>query len=76
MLKLGASRLKQTVAELGIEALGPQSLRWHADTVRADEDEAATPALLQDYLNSRAFTIFGGAAEVQLGLIARHLLSG
>ena len=76
VLKLGASRLKQTVAELGIEALGPQSLRWHADTVRADEDEAATPALLQDYLNSRAFTIFGGAAEVQLGLIARHLLSG
>jgi acyl-CoA dehydrogenase len=76
VLKLRASRLKQVVAELGVEVLGPESVRWHADQARADDDERAAPALLQDYLNSRAFTIFGGAAEVQLGLIARTLLRG
>lgn len=74
VLKLRASRLKQAVAELGIEVLGPESLRWQAGTPRADDDARAAPALLQDYLNSRAFTIFGGAAEVQLGIIARAML--
>ena len=74
MLKLRASRLKQAIAELGIEVLGPDSLRWHASQARAADDERAAPALLQDYLNSRSFTIFGGAAEVQLGIIAKTLV--
>ena len=74
VLKLRASRLKQTVAELGIEVLGPESLRWEADTARTGEDHRASPALLQDFLNSRAFTIFGGASEVQLGIIAKTLV--
>lgn len=74
VLKLRASRLKQAIAELGIEVLGPDSLRWHAGQARAADDERAAPALLQDYLNSRAFTIFGGASEVQLGIIAKTLV--
>ena len=74
VLKLRASRLKQAIAELGIEVLGPDSLRWHAGQARAADDERAAPALLQDYLNSRSFTIFGGAAEVQLGIIAKTLV--
>lgn len=74
VLKLRASRLKQAVAELGIEVLGSESLRWHVGHSRSDDDETASPALLQDYLNSRAFTIFGGASEVQLGIIAKTLV--
>ena len=46
VLKLRASRLKQIVAELGIEVLGPESLRWAANTARAGEDHRASPALL------------------------------
>ncbi len=73
VLKLRSSRIKQGLAELGLEVLGPESLRWQAGP-RVPEDARAAPALLQDYLNSRAFTIFGGATEVQLGIIAKTLV--
>ncbi len=74
VLKLRASRMKQAVAELGIEVLGSESMRWHASSSRLEDDERAVPALLQDYLNSRAFTIFGGASEIQLGIIAKTVV--
>ena len=73
VLKLRASRMRQAIAELGIEVLGPESLRWHG----AGEDgaiEVAEDTLLPDFLNSRAATIFGGAQEIQLGIIAKTLL--
>ena len=53
--------------------LGSESLRWHG----AGEDgtiEVAQDTLLPDFLNSRAATIFGGAQEIQLGIIAKTLL--
>lgn len=65
VLKLRASRLKQTVAELGVELLGAEALRR--------DNGSSTDILVTDYLNSRAATIFGGAAEVQLGIIAKTL---
>ncbi len=74
VLKLRASRMKQAVAELGIEVLGSESMRWHAGSSRLEDDERAVPALVQDYLNSRAFTIFGGASEIQLGIIAKTVV--
>lgn len=73
VLKLRASRMRQAIAELGIEVLGPESLRWRS----AGEDglaQAAQDTLLPDFLNSRAATIFGGAQEIQLGIIAKTLL--
>ncbi len=73
VLKLRSSRLKQAVAELGMEVMGPEALRWRdAD---APYDDPVMAALMPEYTNSRAFTIFGGAAEVQLGLIARNVAS-
>ncbi len=74
VLKLRSSRLKQAVAELGMEALGPEALRWRDP--QAPYDDAVVAALMPEYTNSRAFTIFGGAAEVQLGLIARGVTAG
>ncbi|MGJ7525389.1 acyl-CoA dehydrogenase family protein [Variovorax sp. GB1P17] len=71
ILKLRASRLKQAIGELGVEALGADSLRWRSDP--ADKRNAAG-TLVPEYCNSRAYTIFGGAAEIQLGLIARTVL--
>ena len=73
VLKLRASRMRQAIAELGIEVLGAESLRWNS----AGEDgaaEAAQDTLLPDFLNSRAATIFGGTQEIQLGIIAKTLL--
>jgi acyl-CoA dehydrogenase len=72
ILKLRASRLKQTIAELGVDALGGDSLRWRSDPL--DQRNSAS-TLVPEYCNSRAYTIFGGAAEIQLGLIARTLLA-
>ncbi len=76
ILKLRASRLKQAVGELGVEMLGLENARWRdaADTVTDDPDHELAATLLPEYLNSRAYTIFGGAAEVQLGIIARTAL--
>ena len=71
ILKLRASRLKQAIAELGVDVLGQAGLRWRSDPAVS----ALRPSVLvPEYCNSRAFTIFGGAAEVQLGLIARTVL--
>ena len=72
ILKLRASRLKQAIGELGVEALGGDSLRWRSDPA---DGRNATATLVPEYCNSRAYTIFGGAAEVQLGLIARTVMN-
>lgn len=71
ILKLRASRLKQAIAELGVDVLGQAGLRWRSDPAGS----ALRPSVLvPEYCNSRAFTIFGGAAEVQLGLIAKTVI--
>lgn len=70
VLKLRASRLKQAIGELGVDALGMEGLRWDLDDPGPSGDAAT---LAREYFNSRAYTIFGGAAEIQLGLIARTL---
>ena len=74
ILKLRASRLKQSIGELGVMAMGEQALRWTPGPARlrtSDEQQLLTQTVLGDYLNSRAYTIFGGASEIQLGIIAR-----
>lgn len=72
ILKLRASRTKQAIAELGVEVLGMGGLRWQDAAQTGDDEILGT--LLPEYLNSRAYTIFGGAAEVQLGIIARTVV--
>jgi len=77
VLKLRASRLKQAIGALGVEALGLDAVRWREEPAspRAEAAQEGLPSLLvPEYCNSRAFTIFGGAQEIQLGLIARQLL--
>ncbi|RJG03352.1 acyl-CoA dehydrogenase family protein [Noviherbaspirillum sedimenti] len=71
ILKLRASRMKQAVAELGVEVLGTEALHWSNG---ADDGDSLLPLLVPDYLNSRAFTIFGGASEVQLTIIAKSVV--
>ncbi len=73
ILKLRASRLKQAIGELGVAALGASALRWRSAAAEGGVDGGLARTLVPEYCNSRAFTIFGGAAEIQLGLIARAL---
>jgi acyl-CoA dehydrogenase len=75
ILKLRASRLKQAIGELGVDALGAASLRWRGSAATdGDAQERLEELLVPEYCNSRAFTIFGGAAEIQLGLIAKTVV--
>jgi acyl-CoA dehydrogenase len=75
VLKLRASRLKQAIGELGVDVLGLSSLRWRsAATGKAGTARNFAELLVPEYCNSRAFTIFGGAAEIQLGLIAKTVV--
>ncbi len=77
ILKLRASRLKQNIGELGVLAMGDSGLRWTeavSEENCRDSSERLTQTILRDYLNSRAYTIFGGASEIQLGILARDLI--
>ena len=74
ILKLRASRTRQAIGELGVEALGIEGLRWRDTPAPAGAKDEVLATLLPDYLNSRAYTIFGGAAEVQLGIIAKTVV--
>jgi len=77
ILKLRASRLRQAISEMGMSVVGPESLRRRTAMLEEDghsEAEALRDCLLPDFLNARAYTIFGGAAEVQLGIIAKSCL--
>ncbi len=71
ILKLRASRLKQAIGELGVDALGAAGLRWRS---APQEGPGHAETLVPEYCNSRGFTIFGGASEIQLGLIAKTVL--
>lgn len=67
VLKLRASRLKQSISQCGCEMLGELALRFGA------ADDPMADVLVGDALNARAATIFGGAKEIQLSIIATSL---
>jgi acyl-CoA dehydrogenase len=81
MAKLRNSELKQAVSRLAIDILGKDALIWEPrrPLYELDCDE---PALLGDealsvsaeYLNTRAYTIFGGTSEVQRDVIAKVVI--
>lgn len=74
ILKLRASRIKQAIGEMGVDALGAESRRWRSSSVHGGAASRQAQTLVPEYFNSRAFTIFGGAAEIQLGIIAKTAL--
>lgn len=71
ILKLRNSRMKQAIAEFGAEILGHEGLRWRTGEI---DTSSTMSVMIPDYLNSRAFTIFGGASEVQLAIIAKSVV--
>lgn len=78
MMKLLLTELQQEIAELGVRALGVEALRdqsrlfddYRPDLVRGVPEG---PQVMLNYLFGRAFTILGGASEVQRSLIFRNV---
>ncbi len=79
LMKLRWSEIEQALTRLGVRVLGPDALAW--ETTRPLYAEGADPVLddsarpvTSKYLNTRAFTIFGGASEIQREIISRELI--
>lgn len=79
LLKLRVSELTQAVARLGLEVLGEQALIWEPQRPLFALQQAsilsdAELPVTSTYLNSRAYSIFGGSMEVQHDIIAKSML--
>jgi alkylation response protein AidB-like acyl-CoA dehydrogenase len=80
LTKLVASSLRQYVDELTVEAFGYDALQLATERPlygnESPEPIGSKPAQLAmpTYLNSRAWTIFGGSNEVQKNIIAKTVL--
>jgi alkylation response protein AidB-like acyl-CoA dehydrogenase len=69
MSKLYLSEVEQAVFSLGFDILGP--VRGTAeDQVPGMDSDRWT----REYLYSRASSIYGGAAEIQRGIVAQRVL--
>ena len=79
MAKLRWSEIHQSITRLGVRLLGDDALAWESlrplDEHESDAGlaDVARPILSQ-YLNARAYTIFGGTSEIQREIIAREVL--
>jgi acyl-CoA dehydrogenase len=69
ILKVVASELKQARWEQAVKIAGPDALGWEGPGFEP-HDLTAT----REWLRSRANTIEGGTSEVQLNIIAKHVL--
>jgi|SRR5665213_44385 len=80
IVKLTASRLRQAVTRLGVDALGARALQWSPPGALSAgaEPELSLEALsiVPRYLDYRAWTIFAGTSEMQREIIAKETLSG
>ncbi|MGV0909087.1 acyl-CoA dehydrogenase family protein [Martelella sp. FOR1707] len=78
ILKLRGSQLQQRASELLMELEGVAALRAPgdvADPYLAAEEDLAAAAALNNYLNFRKVSIYGGSNEIQKNIIARTILA-
>jgi acyl-CoA dehydrogenase len=78
LLKLRWSEIRQAIAELAVDAIGAEALRWlperpFYETLQLPPEEEEIAAAAPRYLNSRAFSIMGGTSEVQTNILAKTL---
>jgi alkylation response protein AidB-like acyl-CoA dehydrogenase len=69
IFKIAGTELNQRRYELMLALRGPQCLGWEGEGF--DERELA---LTREWLRSRGNTIEGGTSEIQLNIIAKHVL--
>jgi len=81
LVKLLASNLRQEIDLLAMDLYGVGGLELetrrplYGDTAPAPVHSRATQVAAARYLNSRAWTIFGGTNEVQASIIAKTVLN-
>lgn len=69
ILKLKGTDVQQRIQKLNVEAAGLHAAAWGVEV-----GPGFARAGMQEYLGSRAFTILGGASEVQRDIIAKNVL--
>ena len=69
MFKICATELNMRRYELMVQLAGPQSLGWEGEGFDQEELD-----LTREWLRSRGNSIEGGTSEVQLNIIAKHVL--
>jgi acyl-CoA dehydrogenase len=79
VLKLRNSEIRQAVTRLGADVIGYDALAVEpARPFYRLNHEPATPedmlTVMPEYLNGRAYTIFGGSSEIQREIIAKLML--
>jgi acyl-CoA dehydrogenase len=79
LLKLRWSEIRQSIAELAMDAIGDEALRWFPErplyeTLQLPPEDEEMAAMAPRYLNSRAFTIMGGTSEIQTNILAKSLV--
>ncbi len=70
IMKNAGTRNAQERAELTLEILGNHGLGWEGEGFTAEE-----LAAVRGWLGGKAFTIYGGSAEIQNNIIAKRILS-
>ena len=70
ILKLKGTEIQQRIQKLTMEAGGIYSAAWGAKPVGPSFAKSG----MGGYLASRAYTIYGGASEVQKDVIAKNVL--
>ena len=70
ILKLKGTEIKQRIQKLTVEASGIYSPAWGDKNIGLPFAKGGTAG----YLNSRYFTIYGGASEVQKDVVAKKVL--
>ena len=68
-LKNAGTRVGQDRAELTLEILGAQGLGWEGDAFSSEEK-----GVVRQWLYGKAYTIYGGSAEVQNNIISKRIL--
>jgi alkylation response protein AidB-like acyl-CoA dehydrogenase len=83
VLKIKGSEIQQTLAELQMQALGPDALPylrealemdWVADPSFAEHYRPYAPPLSGQYFNLRKTTIYAGSTEIQKNIISQLIL--
>jgi acyl-CoA dehydrogenase len=79
LLKLRWSQIRQAIAEIAMDAIGDDALRWirkrpFYENLQLSPDEEEILVVTSRYLNARAYTIMGGTTEIQTNILAKSML--
>jgi alkylation response protein AidB-like acyl-CoA dehydrogenase len=67
MMKYAGTELNKRRHELAMAAGGSDALEW-------DSDRSRNGKVPRDWLRTKANSIEGGTSEIQLGIVAKHIL--